>query len=47
VILTLLHYVGFTLAFGGGAAVLVLMARAKASPEAAPISAPRSGPSPP
>jgi len=35
-ILTLLHYVGFALAFGGGAAVLVLMARAKADPPAAP-----------
>jgi hypothetical protein len=35
-ILTLLHYAGFALAFGGWAAVLVLMARAKASPEAAP-----------
>lgn len=35
-ILTLLHYVGFAMAFGGGAAVLVLMARAKADPQAAP-----------
>lgn len=34
-ILTLLHYVGFALAFGGGAAALVLMTRAKADPAAA------------
>ncbi len=33
-ILTLLHYVGFALAFGGGAAVLILMERARASPDA-------------
>lgn len=34
-ILTLLHYVGFALAFGGGVAVLVLMTRAKADATAA------------
>lgn len=34
-ILTLLHYVGFALALGGGVAVLLLMARAKTSPDAA------------
>lgn len=34
-ILTLLHYAGFALAFGGGAAVLVLMSRARNNPDAA------------
>jgi hypothetical protein len=35
-ILTLLHYVGFALAFGGGATALILLARAKSDPQAAP-----------
>lgn len=34
-ILTLLHYTGFSFALGGGVAVLVLMARVRANPDAA------------
>ncbi|MCA8884570.1 MAG: hypothetical protein KDA50_12620 [Rhodobacteraceae bacterium] len=35
-ILTLLHFLGFSTAIGGGAAVLVLMARIAAAPDTAP-----------
>lgn len=39
-ILTLLHYLGFATAIGGGGAVLILMARLKAAPDTAPILRP-------